>query len=120
LGMLNDVMPPSDTKPPPVSPEPGLTVSDGLRSMALVTPPVAMLNVPLLVIGPPVNPGPLPTLVTVPVPGNVCPATKVNAPVLAIESPVSAGAAPPEAKRRLRVPNGEGVLLPAGCACQRK
>src|SRR5271169_1578137 len=36
--------------------------------MALVTPPVAMLNVPLPVIGPPVSPAPLATLVTVPAP----------------------------------------------------
>src|SRR5271166_5910987 len=36
--------------------------------MAFVTPPVAMLSVPAPVIGPPVSPAPLPTLVTVPVP----------------------------------------------------
>src|SRR5260370_18511671 len=38
-------------------------------SIALVTPPLAMLNVPVPVIGPPVNPEPLPTLVTVPISG---------------------------------------------------
>src|ERR1039458_6031090 len=36
--------------------------------MAFVTPPVAMLSVPVPVIGPPVRPAPLATLVTVPVP----------------------------------------------------
>ena len=36
--------------------------------MLLVTPPPAMLRLPLPVIGPPVNPEPLPTLVTVPAP----------------------------------------------------
>jgi hypothetical protein len=36
--------------------------------MALLTPAVAMLNVPEPVIGPPVNPVPLATLVTVPEP----------------------------------------------------
>jgi len=35
--------------------------------MALVMPLLGTLSVPLVVIGPPVNPAPLPTLVTVPV-----------------------------------------------------
>ena len=59
---------PSVAVPPPVRPEPAVTVTDGLASMAFVTPPVAMLSVPLPVMGPPVSPAPLPTLVTVPVP----------------------------------------------------
>ncbi len=37
-----------------------------------------------VVIGPPVKPAPLATLVTLPVPGKVWPATKVTAPVLLI------------------------------------
>src|SRR5580658_326480 len=66
--MLKLVLPPSATDPPPVSPLPALTVTDELCSMGLVTPALAILNVPLVVIGPPVRPAPLPTLVTVPVP----------------------------------------------------
>jgi hypothetical protein len=47
--------------------------------MALVTPPVATLSVPLVVMGPPVKPAPLPTLVTVPPPA----VTQVGAPLRA-------------------------------------
>ena len=54
--------------PAPVSPVPGVRVSDGCCSIVLVTPAFAMLSVPLVVMGPPVRPAPLPTLVTVPVP----------------------------------------------------
>ena len=46
------------------------------------TTEVLMDRVPLCVMGPPVRPNPLPTLVTVPVPGKVWPATKVTFPVL--------------------------------------
>ena len=58
----------------------------------------ARLNVPLPVIGPPVNPVPLPTLVTVPapVPGKVCPVANVIWPLLARLRPVSAGELVPE------------------------
>ena len=49
-------LPPSGTEPPPVRLVPVLIVMEGLASMALLTPPVAMLNVPLVVIGPPVSP----------------------------------------------------------------
>ena len=59
-----------------------VTVKDECASMALVTPPDGMLSVPLPVIGPPVSPAPLPTLVTVPVPGKVWPAMNVTFPVL--------------------------------------
>src|SRR5271170_7502045 len=65
--LIGVVLPPNATKPPPVRPVPTGTVSDGLASMALLTPPVGMLSVPLPVIGPPVSPAPLATLVTVPV-----------------------------------------------------
>src|SRR5713101_4174575 len=43
---------------------------------------VLMARLPLVVIGPPVRPNPLPTLVTVPAPGKVWPATNVTFPVL--------------------------------------
>ena len=76
------MLPPSETAPPPLSGLLAVTVSDEYCSMALVTPPVATLSVPLLVIGPPVNPAPLPTLVTVPVPGKVWPLTNVTSPLL--------------------------------------
>jgi hypothetical protein len=49
-------------------PVPEFSVILEFASMALVTPALAMLKVPLVVIGPPVRPAPLPTLVTVPVP----------------------------------------------------
>src|SRR6266849_2197974 len=69
--------PPSATVPPPLKPDPEFTVSDEFCSMALVTPLFGMLMVPAPVIGPPVNPAPVFTLVTVPVPGKVCPLAKV-------------------------------------------
>ena len=76
------VLPPKETDPPPVKGLLAVTVRDGCASMPLVTPPVAMLSVPLWVIGPPVSPAPLPTLVTVPVPGKVWPDTNVTKPLL--------------------------------------
>jgi len=39
-----------------------------------VIPLVASAMVPVLVIGPPVSPAPVPTLITIPVLGKVCPA----------------------------------------------
>jgi len=64
-------LPPRDTAPPPVKAVPAVTISVGFASIEFVTPPVAMLTVPLEVTGPPVNPAPVATLVTVPevVPG---------------------------------------------------
>src|SRR5580704_13527533 len=76
------VLPPKETAPPPFSGLLAVTVKDECASIALVTPVLAMLNVPLCVIGPPVSPAPLATLVTVPVPGKVWPAMKVTLPVL--------------------------------------
>jgi len=46
-----------------------VTVKDEFSSMALVTPALAKLSVPPVVIGPPVSLAPLPTLVTAPVSG---------------------------------------------------
>jgi hypothetical protein len=90
--------------------------------MAFVTPAAGMLIVPLPVIGPPVNPAPVLTLVTVPlpVPGNVCPAAKLNTPLLPIDNPVSAGVVPPEPNNKFNVPVGLAVSFPAGSACHRK
>ena len=82
LFKLRLVLPPSDTAPPPVNGLLAVTVNDEFASIALVTPPVLMLRLPLDVIGPPVSPAPLPTLVTVPVPGKVWPDTNVTKPVL--------------------------------------
>ena len=112
---------PSATEPPPVRSVPAATVSDELASMVFVTPPVAMLSVPLLVMGPPVKPAPLPTLVTVPVPvpGKVCPEANVTCPLLAIDKPVSAGVLPPEPNSKFRLADGDDVLFPTGSACQR-
>lgn len=98
------------------------TVVNGLTSIAFVTPAEGMLIVPVPVIGPPVKPAPVATLVTVPppVPGNVCPVANVINPVLAIDSPVSAGAVPFEPNSRFNVPDGLAVSFPEGSACQRK
>jgi hypothetical protein len=116
------IVPPKATVPPPDNPVPGFTVIDGVASMALVTPPVAMLSVPVLVIVPPASPAPATTLVTVPdpAPGKVCPEAKVMTPLLATDRPVSAGATPFAPNRRCRLPEGFAVSLPVGSACQRK
>ena len=87
--------------------------------MELVTPPVGMLSVPVPVIGPPVKPAPLPTLVTVPLPpppGKVCPVANVICPLLAMCNPVSAGLVAPVPNRRFKVADGVAVSLPAGSA----
>ena len=47
------VLPPRDTAPPPVNGLLAVTVKDEFASIALVTPPVAMLSVPLVVMGRP-------------------------------------------------------------------
>ena len=52
--------------PPPARPLPAATVSDGLASIELVTPPLAIAIVPLVEMGPPVRPAPVFTVVTVP------------------------------------------------------
>ena len=59
-------VPPKATVPPPVRPDPACTVREDLASIVFVTPPLGMLIVPLLVIGPPVKPAPVATFVTVP------------------------------------------------------
>src|ERR1039458_3446382 len=122
VSRLSVVLPPNATEPPPVRSVPADTVSDGFASMALLTPPVAMLSEPLVVMGPPVRPAPLPTLVTVPLPapGKVCPLAKLITPLLATESPVSAGVAPFVPNRRSSLPDGELVSFPTGSASQRK
>src|SRR5712692_3492057 len=83
--------PPRASVPPPLKPEPVFKVTEGLASIALVTPVAAILMLPVLVMGPPVSPAPVFTLVTVPVPGNVCPTTKVITPLLPAILTVLAG-----------------------------
>src|SRR5690242_15244190 len=57
---------------------------------------VSRLSVPLVVIGPPASPAPALTLVTVPIPGNVCPLAKLMMPVLPLtERPPMATFPPP-------------------------
>src|SRR5208282_2761412 len=89
--LVSVTVPPSATAPPPDNPVPACTVTEEFASMLFVTPALGMLIVPLVVIGPPVRPAPVPTLVTVPLPtpGKVCPEAKVRIPVLATDSPVS-------------------------------
>jgi hypothetical protein len=82
------IVPPKATVPPPDNPEPALIVIDGVASMALVTPPVAMLTVPVFVIGPPVNPAPVATLVTVP--------PELGAEFVSVIVPPSATLPPPD------------------------
>jgi hypothetical protein len=92
-------------------------------SMLFVTPAAGILIVPLAVIGPPVRPAPVPTLVTVPPPlppGKVCPEAKLINPLLAMESPVSVGELPFDPNSRFNEPEGLDELFPVGSAIQRK
>ena len=87
-------VPPRESAPPPVNPPAVLSVTELFCSMVLVTPALGIEIVPELVIGPPVSPAPVATLVTVPlpVPGKVWPAAKVMTPVRpAIDNPLLAG-----------------------------
>lgn len=115
-------VPPNATVPPPDNPDPACTVMDGFTSIVLVTPADGILIVPLEVIGPPVKPAPVLTLVTEPppAPGNVCPEAKLITPLLAIERPVSAGVAPFDPNWRFSVPDGFAESFAAGSATQRK
>jgi len=90
--------------------------------MLFVTPAAGILIVPLVVIGPPVRPGPVPTLVTLPPPPppKVCPGAKLISPLLAMESPVSVGALPPAPNSRFNEPEGLEESFPVGSAIQRK
>src|SRR5580700_2631952 len=81
----------------------------------------ARFSVPLLVTGEPLtvrsDVGALnPTLVTLPVPGNVWPAANVIRPLVPSFSPVSRGAELPDPYSRLSAPEGELVLLLSGSA----
>jgi hypothetical protein len=78
---------------------------------------VLSLNVKLPLVPPPSSPEPAATPVIVPDPGKVCPAANLMMPLVAIESPVSVGVEVPEPNNKFSVPEGEGVLLPAGSAC---
>src|ERR1019366_2048810 len=69
--LVSVIVPPSATVPPPDSPDPAVTVTELLASIALVTPLEGMATVP------------------VPVPGNVWLAAKVRIPLLLTEIPVS-------------------------------
>ena len=92
--LLRVTVPPRATEPPPDKPVPAVTVTELFASMALVTPALGIEIVPVVVIGPPVNPAPVLTWVTVPVPapGKVWPGAKVIRPVLpAIDSPSAVG-----------------------------
>lgn len=117
-------VPPNATVPPPERPDPAVTVMELLASMAFVTPADGMLIMPLEVIGPPVNPAPVATLVTVPLPPlpppKVWPGAKVIRPLLAIESPVSVGLLPFDPNSRFRDPEGVNESLPVDSAIQRK
>src|ERR1700690_227244 len=119
------IVPPKAPVPPPDNPDPAVTVMEGLASMAFVTPAAGMLMVPLAVIGPPVKPAPVLTVVTVPLPpplppAKVCPGANVISPLLAIESPVSAGEFPLDPNNRLSEPEGLEESFPVGSASQRK
>ena len=87
--------------------------------MLFVTPAGGMLIVPLAVIGPPVRPAPVLTLVTVPPPlppGKDCPEANVICPLLAMESPVSAGELPFDPNSKFNDPDGFEELFPVGSA----
>ena len=111
-------VPPSATAPPPDNPVPAFTVRELLASIALVTPAEGMLIVPLVVIGPPVKPAPVATLVTVPLaPGNVCPEAKAIMPFLEIDRPVSP-TLPGAPNNKLSDAAVLAVSFPVGSACQ--
>src|ERR1700752_2176337 len=57
-----------ETEPPPVSPAPAFTASDGLASMVLLTPAAGMLTLTLPLVPPPNSPAPAVTPVIVPSP----------------------------------------------------
>jgi hypothetical protein len=124
--LVSVMVPPKATVPPPDNPDPAVTVMEGLASMAFATPADGMLMVPLPVIGPPVRPAPVATLVTVPLPlpppppAKVCPGAKVINPLLAIERPVSAGAVPLAPNNKFNEPEGLEESFAAGSAIQRK
>ena len=81
---------------------------------------MSTFSVTFPLVPPPVRSVPAVTPVIVPVPGNFCPVAKVIRPLLLIDSPVSVGTELPEANSRLKLPDGDEVLFPAGSACQRK
>jgi len=120
--LVSVIVPPNATVPPPDNPDPACTVTEGFASMAFVTPAAGILIVPVLVIGPPVRPEPVLTLVTVPlpVPGKVCPDAKLTSPLLAMESPVSVGELPFAPNSRFNEPEGLEESFPVGSAIQRK
>ena len=121
--LVSVIVPPKGTLPPPDNPDPAVIVTELFASMVLVTPAEGMLMVPVPVIGPPVRPAPVATLVTVPLPpepGKVWPDAKVTSPLLAMVSPVSAGAVPFDPNSRFKEPEGDDVSFPVGSACQRK
>src|ERR1700674_2479470 len=120
--LVSVIVPPNATVPPPDNPDPACTVMEGLPSMLLLTPAERILIVPLLVIGPPVRPAPVATLVTVPLPapGKVCPEAKLTSPLLAMESPVSVGEVPFDPNSRFNELEGLEELFPVGSAIQRK
>src|SRR5271156_597183 len=109
-------VPPNATLPPPDKPVPATMLTEESASMLFVTPPAGILIVPLLVIGPPVKPAPVLTLVTVPATGNVCPGAKVRIPFLAIDSPVSL-TSPLTPYSRFRVAPVFVESFPVGSAC---
>src|SRR5580693_7401437 len=114
--LVSVTVPPNATVPPPDNPDPATTLMEESASMLFVTPPAAILMVPLLVIGPPVRPAPVLTLVTVPPTGNVCPGAKVRIPFFAIESPVSL-TSPLTPYNRFRVAPVFVESFPVGSAC---
>ncbi len=118
--LVSVIVPPNATVPPPDRPVPVSTLSEEFASMVLVTPAAGMLIVPLVVIGPPVSPAPVPTLVTVPepAPGKVWPVAKERIPLLLTERPVSL-IDPVTPYSKFSVAEVLAVSLPTGSACQR-
>jgi len=74
------------------------------------------------VIGPPVRPAPVATLVTVPLPPEPesLARRKGYQSVARDGKPVSAGAVPFDPNSRFKEPEGDDVSFPVGSACQRK
>jgi hypothetical protein len=90
------------------------------RSVWKATTVSSTAKVRLPLVPPPVSPDPEAVVipVIVPVPGKLCPETKLIWPVLAIDRPVSPGVPLPDRYSKFSVPEGLAVLLPAGSASQ--
>src|SRR5580693_6930369 len=86
--LVSVTVPPKATVPPPDNPDPARTLMEESASRVFVIPPVGMLIVPVLVIGPPVKTAPVLMLVTVP--------PELGEALVSVTVPPSATVPPPD------------------------